>query len=55
MVDPCSSVEITTAKKTMLKKSLSGSTPSITAKVASTTGTAPRNPAQPSTSRSAIE
>jgi hypothetical protein len=54
-VVPCRIVEITTAKKTMLKKVLDPSTSSITGKVASTTGTAPRRPAQPSTTRSAIE
>ena len=53
-VVPCSSVESTTAKKTMLKNSLLCSTPSITGKVASTTGTAPRSPAQLSTTRSPV-
>ena len=53
-VEPCSSVEITTAKNTMLKKSCArpSGTFSITANVASTTGTAPRSPAHPSTMRS---
>ena len=52
-VVPWSSVEITTAKKTMLKN-VRGcpARRSITGKVASTTGTAPRRPAQPSTTRS---
>ena len=44
---PWSSVENSTAKKTMLKKSWSCWTSSITGNVASTTGTAPRRPAQP--------
>ena len=45
---------MTTAKKTMLKNVLDSSTWSSTGKVASTTGTAPRSPAQPSTTRSAV-
>ena len=43
---------MTTAKKTMLKNSRLCGTPLITGKVASTTGTAPRSPAHPRTSRS---
>ena len=49
---PCRIVDRTTAKKTMLKNSLLCSMFSITGKVASTTGTAPRRPAQPTTTRS---
>ena len=49
---PGAMVEMTTAKKTMLKYSRLLGTPLITGKVASTTGTAPRSPAQPRTSRS---
>ena len=45
---------MTTAKKTMLKNVRDSSTWSSTGKVASTTGTAPRSPAQPSTTRSAV-
>ena len=54
-VAPCSSVETTTAKKTMLKNSTLFGTPSITGKVAKTTGSAPRRPAQPSTTCSRSE
>ena len=46
-VVPWTMVEMTTAKKTMLKYSRLLGTPLITGKVASTTGTAPRSPAQP--------
>jgi hypothetical protein len=52
-VVPWSRVEITTAKKTSLKNRRLSGTRSITGKVASTTGTAPRRPAQLSTVRSA--
>ena len=52
---PWTSVEMTTAKKTMLKNSVLCGTWAITGKVASTTGTAPRRPAQPSTRRSTAE
>ncbi len=52
-VVPCTTVEMSTAKKTMLKKSPLSVTSAITGNVASTTGTAPRRPAQPSTTRSA--
>ena len=48
IVVPCSSVESSTAKKTMLKNVSTAGTSSITGKIASTTGTAPRSPAQPS-------
>ena len=49
IVVPWRIVDSTTAKKTMLKNSSDSSgTPSITGKVARTTGTAPRRPAQPS-------
>ena len=44
---PWISVEASTTKKTMLKNMPPSSTPSITGKVASTIGTAPRSPAQP--------
>ena len=54
-VVPWTSVEITTAKKTMLKNSREWGTSAITGKVASTTGTAPRSPAQPRTSLSLTE
>jgi hypothetical protein len=50
-VVPWSSVEITTAKNTMLKKSVLSGMFSITGKMASTTGTAPRSPAHPSVTR----
>ncbi|MEJ7716124.1 MAG: hypothetical protein WKF40_10725 [Thermoleophilaceae bacterium] len=40
-------MEASTTKKTMLKNTPPSSTPSITGKVASTIGTAPRRPAQP--------
>ena len=52
-VEPWSTVEITTTKKAMLKYVLLSGTPSITGNVASTTGTPPRSPAQPSAKRSA--
>ena len=45
-VAPCSSVEVSTTKKTMLKNRSALGIPSITGKVASTTGNAPRRPAQ---------
>ena len=48
-------VESRTAKKTMLKRSMLSGTPSMIGKVARTTGTAPRSPAQPSTTRSEAE
>ena len=54
-VVPWSTVDTTTAKKTTSKNSTLPATRSMTAKVASTTGTAPRSPAHPSTRRSAPE
>ena len=51
-VVPWTIVETSTAKKMMLKNSWLCGTPSITGKIASTTGTAPRSPAHPSTARS---
>ncbi len=54
-VAPWSSVETTTAKNTMLKNSTLFGTPSITGNVAKTTGSAPRSPAQPSTTCSRNE
>ena len=45
-------MDTTTAKKARLKNSRFRGTSAITAKVASTTGTPPRSPAQPSASRS---
>ncbi len=47
IVVPCRIVERTTAKNTMLKYSSERGTPSRIGNVASTTGTAPRRPAQP--------
>jgi hypothetical protein len=51
-VVPWSNVESSTAKKTMSKKRTLSGICSITGKVASTTGTAPRSPAQPMIRRS---
>ena len=48
IVEPCRTVESSTAKNTMLKNSSDWGTSAITGKIASTTGTAPRRPAQPS-------
>src|SRR3989442_3061438 len=52
IVNPWTRVETRTTKNAMLKNSILRGTFSITGKVARTTGTAPRNPAQPNRSRS---
>ena len=52
-VVPCTTVDTSTAKKTMLKNSTLPAMPAVIGNVASTTGTAPRRPAQPRTTRSA--
>jgi hypothetical protein len=49
IVAPCRTVENSTTKNVTLKIVRPPSMPSVTAKVANTTGTAPRSPAQPST------
>ena len=55
-VVPWSSVETNTAKNTMLRNSRpSRSRPALIGKIASTIGTAPRKPAQPSTTFSFTE
>ena len=51
-LDPCTIVETTTTKKTALKIVFECGTSEESTNVASTIGTAPRSPAQPSSSRS---